>query len=322
MPARTARPARPARPSLYISVDIEADGPVPGPYSMISFGAAVAGRQDGASYTAADPERDTFYRELRPISEAYVPEALAVSGLDRDRLVREGADPAAAMTEFRAWVREVSAGAQPVICAYPASFDWTFLYWYLMSFGGDSPFGHSGCMDMKTLYAAKARVPLRAVVKGRMPRELLSRRPHTHHALDDAIEQAELMSNLMLWVPPARSPLVTALAWGRMEVEGLAPGKDFVLYPGGGRAWDWAVHGTRHEPGIQPADVRELLDRGCTEVVLSRGMELRLHTMPETLDLLRGAGVEVHVEETAAAVALYNRLAATERVGGLFHSTC
>ncbi|MFZ3473759.1 MTH938/NDUFAF3 family protein [Streptomyces sp. 4.24] len=322
MPARTARPARPARPSLYISVDIEADGPVPGPYSMISFGAAVAGRQDGASYTAADPERDTFYRELRPISEAYVPEALAVSGLDRDRLVREGADPAAAMAEFRAWVREVSAGAQPVMCAYPASFDWTFLYWYLMSFGGDSPFGHSGCMDMKTLYAAKARVPLRAVVKGRMPRELLSRRPHTHHALDDAIEQAELMSNLMLWVPPVRSPLVTALAWGRMEVEGLSAAKDFVLYPGGGRAWDWAVRGTRHEPGIQPADVRELLDRGCTEVVLSRGMELRLHTMPETLDLLRGAGVEVHVEETAAAVALYNRLAATERVGGLFHSTC
>ncbi|MCY0938621.1 hypothetical protein [Streptomyces sp. H34-S4] len=66
-----------------------------------------------------------------------------------------------------------------------------------MRFGGDSPFGHSGCLDMKTLYAAKARVPLRAAVKGRMPRELLSRRPHTHHALDDAVEQAELMSNPM-----------------------------------------------------------------------------------------------------------------------------
>ncbi|MGW1773557.1 MTH938/NDUFAF3 family protein [Streptomyces sp. NPDC002104] len=320
--ARAPRPPRPPRPSVYISVDIEADGPIPGPYSMISFGAAVAGRQDGASYTAADPERDTFYRELRPISEAYVPEALAVSGLDRDRLLREGTEPGAAMAEFRAWVREVSAGAQPVMCAYPASFDWTFLYWYLMSFGGDSPFGHSGCLDMKTLYAAKARVPLRAAVKGRMPRGLLSRRPHTHHALDDAIEQAELMSNLMAWDPPARSPLVTHVSWGRMEVEGLAPGKDFVLYPGGGRAWDWNEHGTRHEPGIRPADVTGLLDRGCTVAVLSRGMELRLHTMPETLRLLRDAGVEVHAEETTAAVALYNRLAATERVGGLFHSTC
>lgn len=198
-------PARSARPSLYISVDIEADGPIPGPYSMISFGAAVAGRQDGASYTAADPERHTFYRELRPISDQYVPEALAVSGLDRDRLLREGAEPGAAMAEFRAWVREVSAeaGAQPVMCGYPASFDWTFLYWYLMCFGGDSPFGHSGCLDMKTLYATKARVPLRAAVKGRMPRGLLSSRPHTHHALDDAVEQAELMNNLMLWTPPA-----------------------------------------------------------------------------------------------------------------------
>ncbi|AXE27392.1 exonuclease [Streptomyces globosus] len=195
---------RTARPSLYISVDIEADGPIPGPYSMISFGAAVAGRQDGDAYTPADPERQNFYRELRPISDAYDPEALAVSGLDRDRLVREGSDPAVAMEAFRAWVREVAAGAgaQPVMCGYPASFDWTFLYWYLMRFGGDSPFGHSGCLDMKTLYAVKARVPLRAAVKGRMPYGLRSRRRHTHHALDDAVEQAELMSNLMLWPGP------------------------------------------------------------------------------------------------------------------------
>uniref|UniRef100_A0AAU2JWK0 MTH938/NDUFAF3 family protein n=1 Tax=Streptomyces sp. NBC_00049 TaxID=2903617 RepID=A0AAU2JWK0_9ACTN len=316
--------ARTARPSLYISVDIEADGPIPGPYSMISFGAAVAGRQDGPSYTAADPERETFYRELRPISEEYVPEALAVSGLDRDRLVREGADPAVAMAEFCVWVREVSAGAQPVMCGYPASFDWTFLYWYLMRFGGDSPFGHSGCLDMKTLYATKARVPLRAAVKGRMPRGLLSRRRHTHHALDDAIEQAELMSNLMLWTPPAadRSPRITHLSWGRIEAEGLPAGKDFKLYPGGGRPWDWSEHGTRHDPGVQPREVRELLDLGVTAVVLSLGMEKRLGVAPQTLEVLRAAGVEAHVAETTAAVEIYNRLAATERVAGLFHSTC
>ncbi|MFD4144261.1 MULTISPECIES: 3'-5' exoribonuclease domain-containing protein [unclassified Streptomyces] len=198
--------ARTIRPSLYISVDIEADGPIPGPYSMISLGAAVAGRQDAAGYTAeADPEAHTFYRELRPISDDFVPAALAVSGLDRDRLVREGSEPAAAMAEFTAWVREVAVGAQPVMCGYPASYDWTFLYWYLMRFTGASPFGHSGCMDMKTLYATKARLPLRAVAKGTMPRSLLSRRRHTHHALDDAVEQAELFSNLMTWdpAPPA-----------------------------------------------------------------------------------------------------------------------
>lgn len=187
------------RASVYVSVDVEADGPIPGPYSMLSFGAAVAGRQDADGYVAAAPEAVTFYRELRPISAEFVPEALAVSGLDRERLLAEGAQPEAALREFTAWVREVSRGGQPVMCGYPAAFDWTFLYWYLMRFTGESPFGHSGCLDMKTLYATKARLPLRAVAKRTMPAGLLSRRPHTHHALDDAIEQAELFNNLMAW---------------------------------------------------------------------------------------------------------------------------
>ncbi|MFI1072746.1 3'-5' exoribonuclease domain-containing protein [Streptomyces puniciscabiei] len=195
--------ARRVRPSRCISVDIEADGPIPGPYSMLSIGAAVAGTQDGDGFTPADPEQQTFYRELRPISEEFVPEALAVSGLDRDRLRAEGTEPALALAEFSAWVRKVSAGAQPVMCGYPASYDWTFLYWYLIRFTGESPFGHSGCLDMKTLYATKAGLPLRAVAKGTMPRHLLSRRRHTHHALDDAIEQAELLANLMAWAGPA-----------------------------------------------------------------------------------------------------------------------
>ncbi|MDX3132039.1 exonuclease domain-containing protein [Streptomyces europaeiscabiei] len=191
--------ARRIKPSLYISVDVEADGPIPGPYSMLSFGAAVAGRQDADGFTAADPLARTFYRELRPISTDFVPEALAVSGLDRERLATEGTEPGAALRQFASWVREVSTGAQPVMCGYPASYDWTFLYWYLIRFTGESPFGHSGCLDMKTLYATKAGVPLRSVAKGAMPRHLLSRRRHTHHALDDAIEQADLLANLMAW---------------------------------------------------------------------------------------------------------------------------
>ncbi|MEU6319115.1 3'-5' exoribonuclease [Streptomyces sp. NPDC047009] len=193
---------RTIKPSLYISVDIEADGPIPGPYSMLSLGAAVAGRQDAVGFSAADPEEHTFYRELRPISAEFVPEALAVSGLDRERLTREGSEPATALGEFADWVRRVSTGAQPVMCGYPASYDWTFLYWYLIRFTGASPFGHSGCLDMKTLYATKAGLPLRAVAKGTMPRHLLSKRRHTHHALDDAVEQAELLANLMAWPGP------------------------------------------------------------------------------------------------------------------------
>jgi hypothetical protein len=79
-----------------------------------------------------------------------------------------------------------------------------------------------------------------------------------------------------------RSPRILAVSWGHMTVAGLGDGKDFKLYPGGGRAWDWSETGTRHEPGIQPADVAELLERG----------------------------------------ARYNELAGHAPVGGLFHSTC
>ncbi|MFE6822589.1 3'-5' exoribonuclease domain-containing protein [Streptomyces sp. NPDC057690] len=193
---------RRVKPSLYLSVDVEADGPIPGPYSLLSLGAAVAGRQDADGFTAADPTRQTFYRELRPISDEFVPEALAVSGLDRERLIEEGLEPALALAQFTRWVREVSGDAQPVMCGYPASYDWTFLYWYLIRFTGESPFGHSGCLDMKTMYATKAGLPLRAVAKRTMPAHLLSRRPHTHHALDDAVEQAELLANLMAWPGP------------------------------------------------------------------------------------------------------------------------
>ena len=119
-----------------------------------------------------------------------------------------------------------------------------------------------------------------------------------------------------------RSPLITHVSWGRMDVERLGGGKDWKLYPGGGRAWDWRETGTEHVPGIQPADVAELLEHGAEAVVLSRGMQLALQTRAETLDLLEGRGIEVHVLETRAAVELYNRLAKDRSVGGLFHSTC
>jgi hypothetical protein len=119
-----------------------------------------------------------------------------------------------------------------------------------------------------------------------------------------------------------RSPKITHISWGRMKVEGLGVGRDYKLYPGGGREWDWTETGTHHVPGIQPADVEELLEHGSRVVILTRGMDLVLQTCPETLKMLEERGVIVHVEETKAAVALYNRLAESEVVGGLFHSTC
>jgi hypothetical protein len=121
---------------------------------------------------------------------------------------------------------------------------------------------------------------------------------------------------------PGRSPRITQVSWGNMTVDSVGTGKDFKLYPGGGHEWDWSETGTRHEPGIQPADTQELIDHGCRVVVLSRGMELRLQTMPETIAHLEKSGIEVHVLETRAAVELYNQLAESVPVGGLFHSTC
>jgi hypothetical protein len=107
-----------------------------------------------------------------------------------------------------------------------------------------------------------------------------------------------------------------------MDVEGLGVGKDFKLYPGGGREWNWAETGTRHLPGIQPADVEELLAQGATTVVLSRGMDLQLHVAAETLSYLKERSIQVHVVETREAVELYNKLVDTTAVAGLFHSTC
>ena len=119
------------------------------------------------------------------------------------------------------------------------------------------------------------------------------------------------------------SPRIAALSWGCMKVDGLGTGKDFKLWPGGGSEWDWTETGTHHVPGIQPEDVRELIDHGARIIVLSRGQLRRLKTCPETLDLLEDEGIVVHVEETRLAADRYNELAeAGEAVGGLFHSTC
>lgn len=120
-----------------------------------------------------------------------------------------------------------------------------------------------------------------------------------------------------------RSPRITRLEWGRMEVEGASSVyKDAKLYPGGSREWDWNETGTRHRPGIQPADVQELLDQGARVVVLTKGVHERLQVCPETLDLLEDRGVETHVLQTEEAVRVYNELRESRLVGGLFHSTC
>jgi len=119
------------------------------------------------------------------------------------------------------------------------------------------------------------------------------------------------------------SPKILEISWGRMVVEELEEGKDFILYPGGGRPWDWSETGMEHEPGIRPDEIVELIQRGCTIIILSTGMKERLCVAPETLEFCEEHGIEVHVEETETAVKIYNKLAdELKPVGGLFHSTC
>jgi hypothetical protein len=120
-----------------------------------------------------------------------------------------------------------------------------------------------------------------------------------------------------------KSPKILKNSWGQIEIEGKSNiFKDVKLYPGGCREWDWRETGTDHKPGIQPADVEELLERGSKIVVLSTGVYGRLKVAPITLELLNDRGIKVEVHRTPKAVDRYNQLSESENVGALIHSTC
>jgi hypothetical protein len=170
-------------PELYIAVDVEADGPIPGPYSMISLGMAVVGRPDL-----------TFYTELKPISDEFVPAALAVSGLDRDRLLREAPHAQEAMTAAHRWVNGLRDTGRPVFLAGPAVWDGMFVHWYFMRFTGKSPFGATGSgIDLRSYWMGKTGCEWVQSRKGTIKSTLgLTGLPHTHHAGADAVELAQV----------------------------------------------------------------------------------------------------------------------------------
>src|ERR1700676_4170392 len=145
----------------YFSADVETDGPIPGPFSILSFALAYAGSFDGKRFERPKDYRRTFYKELKPISDNFDPEALRVNGLDRSRLCLEGTSPHIAMTEACRWIKAIAMPGSPVLVAYPLSFDWTWLYWYFIRFSeSGSPFGYSRCFDIKTVVAVKAPLPI------------------------------------------------------------------------------------------------------------------------------------------------------------------
>lgn len=120
-----------------------------------------------------------------------------------------------------------------------------------------------------------------------------------------------------------KSPRIVSVGWGKMEVESLGRGKDFKLWPGGGRPWDWKETGTAHSPGILVDDLEELVERGCQTIVLARGVFSRLKVSDKALSYLEKQGIETIATDTNRAVQVYNDcIAKGLAVGGLFHSTC
>jgi hypothetical protein len=167
---------------LYVATDVEADGPIPGPYSMLSLGMAVAGRPDL-----------TFYTELKPISDEFVPEALAVSGLDRDRLIAEAPAAPDAMAAADAWVRGLRKVGKPVFLAAPAVWDGMFVHWYFTRFVGRSPFGATGSgVDLRSYWMGRTGGEWFGSRKGDIVGAFGLDLPHTHHAGEDAAELAAI----------------------------------------------------------------------------------------------------------------------------------
>jgi hypothetical protein len=157
----------------YFMVDVEADGPIPGDYSMISFGAVIV--EPGL-------ER-TFYGRLKPICERFIPEALAVSGHTREETLTFE-DPAVVMSHFRDWVVENARG-RALFVSDNNGFDWQFMNWYLHHFVGANPFGHSST-NLGSLYKGIERDMF-------VNFKHLRRTKHTHHPVDDAKGNAEAM---------------------------------------------------------------------------------------------------------------------------------
>jgi len=188
---------------LYISVDAEVDGHVPGPYSLVSIGACAAAiRDEEGTVTALDPDAETFYAELKPISEDYIDKALRMTGLTRAGLERDGRAPTEAFPEFVAWIDGLALAhdAKPVLAAFPLAMVWQFSQYYLVVYGGRSPFGQSAHYDMKTAFAALSGNAVRDAIRRRMPSSLLGpRSSKTGHALEDAKGHADLLVGLLTW---------------------------------------------------------------------------------------------------------------------------
>ncbi len=177
---------------IYVSTDIEADGPIPGPHSMLSFGSV--------AYDDEGVELGSFSRNLETLpGAAGHPDTMKWWSGQPLAWAACRKDPEAPSTALRAYVDWVEAlPGKPVFVGYPVCFDFLFVHWYLHRFVGKSPFSHSA-LDMKTLAMTLLGEPwrYRDATKRNMPRSWFPETTHSHVALDDAREQGLLFLSMM-----------------------------------------------------------------------------------------------------------------------------
>lgn len=161
----------------YIMVDVEADGPIPCDYSMISLGAVVV--EFG--------EKRKFYTEIKPISEKWVPEALAVSGFTREQTMTF-LDAKTAMQNFADWLKSLKCD-RLMFMSDNNGFDWQWVNWYFHHFLGNNPFGHSSG-NLGQLWKGYQRDMFANFKR-------LRETKHTHNACDDAMGNAEAMLKVL-----------------------------------------------------------------------------------------------------------------------------
>lgn len=170
---------------LYISVDIEANGPIPGIYDMVSFGAYIL------------DTKKTFYRELKLVTGNIVQEAEDVHGLTSEHLAANGYLPTRAMEEFSIWIHDnTPTGYRPVFVGFNAAFDWSFINYYFHKYLDKNPFGISG-IDIKSYYMGMENTEFGQTRKKMVRRFTKLNAKHTHNAKDDAIEQGEIFAKLL-----------------------------------------------------------------------------------------------------------------------------
>lgn len=166
---------------VFISVDVETSGPIPGEYNLLTIGAV-----------NVDDESQTFECALKPLNRNADPKALEVTGLSLDELERTGLSAPAAMNALAEWVKEVAGpDATPVFVGFNAPFDWSFVNYYFHRFTSKNPFGFAA-LDIKAYYMGTTGCKWDDTRSSQVAARLKSQRRGNHNALSDALYQAEL----------------------------------------------------------------------------------------------------------------------------------